>query len=472
MRVVARGRLGVYEVKGEYQIICDAPRTVTAWARCSWLSTSSSGDSRPRGCSTPRASARCPCCRAESASSRRSTARPSATSSASSRARHPTARVVVRPRGCRATARAADLIRALMAIARVPDVDVVIIGRGGGSRPKTSGPSTTKRSRARSPRARCRSSRQSGHEVDFTIADFVADVRAATPSNAAELVVERADHFRDANRSRRAARWRAALGLAVERRSPARLEPPRRAAPALARRLVVMRERDRQELALRLERRACSPSARARAPTVRTRSRAGSSARDVRRGGGRAADAPRPRPTAGCAAERGAAVWPPPPAVAASSPRGSTPSARWPSSAAATRVCWNAAADEYHSVGRDVTPGDGVRVTLADGELTAGRTVPRSTGATAIARARERVRHGRLHQGLRVGHRRAREDRQAARGRRPARSTSRWRSSNAASSCRATATTSSAPPSAASRVLTERGDLKDAVPSRRRDDAE
>ncbi len=35
-----------------------------------------------------------------------------------------------------------------------------------------------------------------GHETDFTIADFVADVRAATPSNAAEIVVARKDELR------------------------------------------------------------------------------------------------------------------------------------------------------------------------------------------------------------------------------------------------------------------------------------
>jgi exodeoxyribonuclease VII large subunit len=76
------------------------------------------------------------------------------------------------------------------------DIDVMIVGRGGGSVEDLWAFNDEKVARAifRSPVPTISAV---GHEVDFTIADFVADVRAATPSAAAEMVVEKEDAFQE-----------------------------------------------------------------------------------------------------------------------------------------------------------------------------------------------------------------------------------------------------------------------------------
>jgi len=82
----------------------------------------------------------------------------------------------------------ASIVSALELIQRVEDLDVVIVSRGGGSAEDLWAFNDEGVARAI---AACRVPVVSGvgHEVDMTIADLVADVRAATPSNAAEIVV-------------------------------------------------------------------------------------------------------------------------------------------------------------------------------------------------------------------------------------------------------------------------------------------
>lgn len=81
-----------------------------------------------------------------------------------------------------------SIVAALEAIQRVPELDVIIVGRGGGAAEDLQAFNDEQVVRAI---GRCRVPTVSavGHEVDVTLADLIADVRAATPSNAAELVV-------------------------------------------------------------------------------------------------------------------------------------------------------------------------------------------------------------------------------------------------------------------------------------------
>jgi exodeoxyribonuclease VII large subunit len=96
-----------------------------------------------------------------------------------------------------------SIVAALELVQRVDDLDVVIVSRGGGSAEDLWAFNDESVARAI---AECRVPVVSGvgHEVDITIADLVADQRAATPSNAAEIVVpERATLLREVQSAER-----------------------------------------------------------------------------------------------------------------------------------------------------------------------------------------------------------------------------------------------------------------------------
>jgi exodeoxyribonuclease VII large subunit len=113
--------------------------------------------------------------------------------------RFPSIPVVVYPAAVQGDAAPAELLAALAAATRRDECDVLIIGRGGGSLEDLMAFNDEQLARAI---AACPIPIVSavGHEIDFTIADFVADVRAPTPSGAAEIVVpDREDWMRALN---------------------------------------------------------------------------------------------------------------------------------------------------------------------------------------------------------------------------------------------------------------------------------
>ncbi|MEO8056632.1 MAG: exodeoxyribonuclease VII large subunit [Acidobacteriota bacterium] len=112
-------------------------------------------------------------------------------------ARFPNAHVTLYPAAVQGAAAPGEIVRALRAFSRVEGAaDVVIVARGGGSKEDLAAFNDESVVRAVAA-SRVPVVSAVGHEIDVTLTDLAADVRAATPSQAAELVVERLDRFEE-----------------------------------------------------------------------------------------------------------------------------------------------------------------------------------------------------------------------------------------------------------------------------------
>jgi exodeoxyribonuclease VII large subunit len=96
--------------------------------------------------------------------------------------------VVVAPAKVQGEGAAAEVAQGIRELNALGGVDVIIVGRGGGSLEDLWAFNDEMLARTIAA-SKIPVISAVGHEVDYTIADFVADVRAATPSQAAELVV-------------------------------------------------------------------------------------------------------------------------------------------------------------------------------------------------------------------------------------------------------------------------------------------
>jgi len=104
------------------------------------------------------------------------------------RRRFPFLTLIFRPAAVQGPGAADDIVAALADLNAYNDVELIILARGGGSL-EDLWPFNEERVARAIARSRLPVVSAVGHEVDYTIADFVADLRAPTPTAAAELVV-------------------------------------------------------------------------------------------------------------------------------------------------------------------------------------------------------------------------------------------------------------------------------------------
>ena len=223
MQVICRGRLGVYEPRGEYQLIAEyvEPKGIGALQKAfEELKAKLAKEGlfeRERKKPLPVLPRRIGIITSPTGAAIRDILQVI-------RRRHPRVEILIHPVPVQGVEAAPAIVEAIRYFNRERTADVLIVGRGGGSLEDlwAFNEETVARAIAASQIPVISAV---GHETDYTIADFVSDLRAPTPSAAAELVVESDMHLRDTVRSlqsrlamsiqQQVARYRTAVDHAV-----------------------------------------------------------------------------------------------------------------------------------------------------------------------------------------------------------------------------------------------------------------
>jgi exodeoxyribonuclease VII large subunit len=187
MRLLCLGRIGLYEVRGEYQLYVDfmEPRGLGALQKAF---EQLKGRLQKEGLFDPsrkRPLPVLPACIGIVTSPTGAVIRDMLQILGR---RFPNLHILVRPVRVQGQGAAQDIVQGLEDLNRHGGVDLIVIARGGGSLEDLWAFNEEAVARAIASSAVPVVSAV-GHEVDYTIADFVADLRAPTPSAAAELIV-------------------------------------------------------------------------------------------------------------------------------------------------------------------------------------------------------------------------------------------------------------------------------------------
>lgn len=258
--IVVRGRIGVYEARGEYQLYADQIEAVGGLGDLYRQFEALKAKLDAEGLFDAARKAPIPDFPRQIGIVTSPTAAAWQDMQNVLRRRFPLARLVLSPTPVQGKDAARQIVTALQALNRRSDIDVIIIARGGGSMEDLWCFNDEGVARAVAA-SRIPVISGIGHEIDFTIVDFAADLRAPTPSSAAELATPNQEELW-MDLDRRANRLDALLGSRLTDRRQALLQAqrglayatPMKAVQAAQQQLVQCKGRLRRAISHDLER--------------------------------------------------------------------------------------------------------------------------------------------------------------------------------------------------------------------------